>query len=118
MSSVSGWSAEVTSANLRPHVQEVVNYLHIHRDVRYNSSACRMIKGCEALGYNYLNLPKNTRKCRECGSCGTGCPYDRKQSGFVTWLQPAFGPRVEYRYQKIGEVWVPQHIKLGRACTL
>ena len=80
-----------TSDNLRPYIQEVVNYLHIHRNLRYNTSACRMIKGCEKLGYAYQNLPNNTRECRECGSCGTGCPYDRKQSGFVTWLPEAAG---------------------------
>jgi len=80
-----------TSANLRPYIQEVVNYLHIHSNTRYNSSACRMIRGCKSLGYPYQNLPNNTVECRECGSCGTGCPYDRKQSGFVKWIPDATG---------------------------
>ncbi|MEX2300412.1 MAG: GMC family oxidoreductase [Bryobacterales bacterium] len=80
-----------TPDNLRPYIQEVVNYLNIDSNTRYNTSACRMIRGCKQLGYPYSNLPNNTKDCRECGSCGTGCPYDRKQSGFVKWIPDAAG---------------------------
>lgn len=80
-----------TPGNLRPFIQEVASYLHIHSNTRYNTSACRMIQGCKQLGYPYKNLPNNTKDCRECGSCGTGCPYDRKQSGFVKWIPDAAG---------------------------
>ncbi len=78
-----------TRQNLRPYIQEVVNYLNIHRDERYNRSARVMEDGCKKLGYHFDNLPNNTVECRECGSCGTGCPYDRKQGGTVTWLADA-----------------------------
>jgi choline dehydrogenase-like flavoprotein len=78
-----------TPDNLRPYLLEVVNFLHIHRNDRYNSSARALIRGCTALGYHWGNLPNNTHDCRECGSCGVGCPYDRKQSGIVTWLPAA-----------------------------
>ncbi len=78
-----------TRQNLAPMMREVVNYLHIHQDDRYNQSAQKLIQGCRQLGYSFENLPNNTKLCRECGSCGTGCPYDRKQSGIVKWLADA-----------------------------
>ena len=78
-----------TMENLEPYMKEVVNFLHINRNDRYNSSAQALIRGCTALGYHWGNLPNNTHDCRECGSCGVGCPYDRKQSGIVTWLPAA-----------------------------
>lgn len=78
-----------TKDSLRPFLLEVVNFLHIHKDEHYNSSARALIRGCTALNYHWGNLPNNTLHCRECGSCGVGCPYDRKQSGIVTWLPAA-----------------------------
>ena len=44
------WSACRLRARLRPSIQEVVNYLNIHHNVGYNSSACRLIQGCDKLG--------------------------------------------------------------------
>ena len=81
-----------TSDSLRPYVQEVVNYLHIHADRRYNAAASALRDGCHELNYDWRNLPNNTRDCRECGNCGTGCPYDRKQSGIVKWIPDALAP--------------------------
>lgn len=78
-----------TRENLEPYLREVVNYLPIVRNDRYNTSARKFIKGCDSLGIQHDNLPNNTHKCRECGSCGVGCPYDRKMSGFVKWLPDA-----------------------------
>jgi choline dehydrogenase-like flavoprotein len=80
-----------TRQNLDPYLREVANYLRIVRNDKYNTSAQRFIQGCEHPNVNILpeNLPNNTHKCRECGSCGVGCPYDRKMSGFVKWLPDA-----------------------------
>lgn len=78
-----------TRENLHPYLVEVVNYLNIHQYDRYNVSAQALREGCKKLGYSWKNVPNNTRECRECGSCGVGCPYDRKQSGFVKWLPAA-----------------------------
>ncbi|MBA3440871.1 MAG: GMC family oxidoreductase [Pyrinomonadaceae bacterium] len=78
-----------TRENLDPYLVETVNFLHINANDRYNTSAQALIRGCTALGYRWSNLPNNTHHCRECGSCGVGCPYDRKQSGIVTWLPAA-----------------------------
>jgi choline dehydrogenase-like flavoprotein len=78
-----------TRQNLQRFLLEVVNFLHINNNDRYNTSAEALKRGCTALGYDWRNLPNNTHNCRECGSCGVGCPYDRKQSGIVTWLPAA-----------------------------
>ncbi len=78
-----------TRQNLDPYLREVVNYLPIVRNDKYNTSARKFIEGCKHLGIPHDNLPNNTDDCRECGSCGVGCPYDRKMSGFVKWLPDA-----------------------------
>lgn len=78
-----------TSKNLEPYLREVVNYLPIVKNDKYNTSAQKFILGCKKQDILPENLPNNTHKCRECGSCGVGCPYDRKMSGFVKWLPDA-----------------------------
>jgi choline dehydrogenase-like flavoprotein len=80
-----------TKTNLAPYLREVANYLPIVRNDKYNTSARKFIEGCKHPDVNIptANLPNNTHKCRECGSCGVGCPYDRKMSGFVKWLPDA-----------------------------
>ncbi|HEX6622188.1 MAG TPA: GMC family oxidoreductase [Pyrinomonadaceae bacterium] len=78
-----------TRQNLDKYLREVVNYLPIVRNDKYNTSARKFIEGCDHLGIPHDNLPNNTHNCRECGSCGVGCPYDRKMSGFVKWLPDA-----------------------------
>jgi choline dehydrogenase-like flavoprotein len=78
-----------TRKNLDPYLREVVNYLPIVRNDKYNTSARKFIEGCDHLQIPHDNLPNNTHNCRECGSCGVGCPYDRKMSGFVRWLPDA-----------------------------
>ena len=84
-----------TQVELARFIREVVNYLKISRDDRYNQSAEKLIEGCTQLGYSFENLANNTHECRECGSCGTGCPYDRKQSGIVTWLPAALAANAQ-----------------------
>jgi choline dehydrogenase-like flavoprotein len=78
-----------TRENLRPYLKEVANYLPVVRNDKYNTSARKFLDGCGKLGIETDNLPNNTHDCRECGSCGVGCPYDRKMSGFVKWLPDA-----------------------------
>ena len=67
----------------------MVNYLPVVRNDKYNTSARKFMLGCDRHDLPHENLPNNTDKCRECGSCGVGCPYDRKMSGFVKWLPDA-----------------------------
>ena len=78
-----------TRQNLDPYLREVVNYLPVVRNDKYNTSARKFMLGCRHHDIPHENLPNNTNNCRECGSCGVGCPYDRKMSGFVKWLPDA-----------------------------
>ena len=78
-----------TREKLIPYLREVVNYLPIVRNDKYNTSARKFMHGCDRHAILHDNLPNNTNNCRECGSCGVGCPYDRKMSGFVKWLPDA-----------------------------
>src|SRR6202140_1362477 len=53
-----------------------------------NNDALR--RGCEALGYHWDPIPRNASGCEQrCGGCQFGCPYGRKQSAVLTFLQDA-----------------------------
>jgi choline dehydrogenase-like flavoprotein len=57
-------------------------------------------RGCQALGYVTHRIPRNASDCRQrCGACGYGCPYGRKQSTLLTFLQDAHerGTRIVVR---------------------
>ncbi|HEY7834124.1 MAG TPA: GMC family oxidoreductase [Ktedonobacterales bacterium] len=65
-----------------------------------NNEALR--RGCAALGYSTGVIPRNASDCRQrCGACGYGCPFDRKQSTLITFLEDAHqaGARVVVRCQ-------------------
>ena len=67
-----------------------------------NPNNAALQRGCEALGYSWKPIPRNASDCRQrCGSCGYGCPYGRKQSTMLTFLQDASarGARVVVRCQ-------------------
>jgi choline dehydrogenase-like flavoprotein len=53
-----------------------------------NNAALR--RGCEALGYHWDPIPRNASGCEQrCGGCQFGCPYGRKQTALLTFLQDA-----------------------------
>ena len=53
-----------------------------------NNAALRA--GCEALGYHWDLIPRNASGCEQrCGACQYGCPYGRKRSAVLTFLQDA-----------------------------
>jgi choline dehydrogenase-like flavoprotein len=53
-----------------------------------NNAALRA--GCEALGYHWDFIPRNASGCEQrCGACQYGCPYGRKRSAMLTFLQDA-----------------------------
>jgi len=109
-----------TRENLDPYLREVVGYLPIVRNDKYNTSARKFMKGCDRLGIPHANLPNNTHQCRECGSCGVGCPYDRKMSGFVKWLPDAMGlGAVVYTDTKVNKLeWSGDSVREVRATFL
>ena len=55
-----------------------------------NRNNAALQRGCQALGYSWSYTPRNASECRQrCGACGFGCPYGRKQSALLTFLQDA-----------------------------
>ncbi len=47
-------------------------------------------KGCNALGYDMTDIPRNVKGCEECGFCNFGCPFGAKQGTLKTYLQDAY----------------------------
>ncbi|MGH2516262.1 MAG: GMC family oxidoreductase N-terminal domain-containing protein, partial [Ktedonobacterales bacterium] len=65
-----------------------------------NANNAALQRGCQALGYEWKPIPRNASDClQRCGACGYGCPYGRKQSTMLTFLQDASdrGARVVVR---------------------
>lgn len=69
-------------------------------DSARNANNAALERGCEALHYRWSVIPRNASDCQQrCGSCGYGCPYGRKQSTLITFVQDAHerGARVVVR---------------------
>ncbi len=69
-------------------------------DSQPNANNDALRRDCEALGYSWRAIPRNASDCQQrCGACGYGCPYGRKQSTMLTFLQDASdrGARVVVR---------------------
>jgi choline dehydrogenase-like flavoprotein len=69
-------------------------------DSEPNRNNAALERGCQALGYVTHRIPRNASDCRQrCGACGYGCPYGRKQSTMLTFLQDAHerGARIVVR---------------------
>ena len=59
-------------------------------DSEPNRNNAALERGCQALGYTTTRIPRNASDCQQrCGACGFGCPYGRKQSTMLTFLQDA-----------------------------
>jgi choline dehydrogenase-like flavoprotein len=60
------------------------------QDSEPNANNAALQRGCHELGYAWHPIPRNASDCRQrCGYCGYGCPYGRKQSTLLTFLQDA-----------------------------
>jgi choline dehydrogenase-like flavoprotein len=55
-----------------------------------NENNAALKRGCEALGYHWDYIPRNASGCEQrCGGCQYGCPFGRKRSALLTFLQDA-----------------------------
>jgi choline dehydrogenase-like flavoprotein len=76
-----GWQASLDAvcARLNVNTEESVP----------NGQNGRLIAGCQALGYRWRILPRNSRGCQDCGFCCFGCRHAAKQSTLRTYLEDA-----------------------------
>jgi choline dehydrogenase-like flavoprotein len=81
----------VTSADYQQDFAEIERRLGVNtEDSDPNPNNAALQRGCEALGYEWKRIPRNASDCQQrCGACGYGCPYGRKQSTMLTYLQDA-----------------------------
>ena len=55
-----------------------------------NENNAVLQRGCDALGYHWDPIPRNASGCEQrCGGCQFGCPFGRKQTALLTFLQDA-----------------------------
>jgi choline dehydrogenase-like flavoprotein len=54
-----------------------------------NGPNALLAKGLDALGLNWITIPRNVKGCGDCGPCGYGCRRGAKQSTLVTYLPDA-----------------------------
>lgn len=62
-----------------------------------NANNAALQVGCDALRYHWDYIPRNATRCEQrCGGCQYGCPFGRKRSALLTFLQDAYdrGARV------------------------
>ncbi|PKM21975.1 MAG: GMC oxidoreductase [Gammaproteobacteria bacterium HGW-Gammaproteobacteria-14] len=61
-----------------------------------NTTAHKVIQGCEKMGYSWRPVTRNVKNCALTGHCLAGCPSDRKMSALVTHLPwaTAHGARI------------------------
>jgi choline dehydrogenase-like flavoprotein len=75
---------------LDTHYEAVERRLHIDKDESaQNGPNALLAKGLDALGLNWITIPRNVKGCGDCGSCGYGCRRGAKQSTLVTYLADA-----------------------------
>lgn len=55
----------------------------------FNGNNAALERGCKALGYDMVPIPRNVKGCEECGFCNFGCTFGAKQGTLKTYLQDA-----------------------------
>lgn len=83
---------------LDPYFAQVEGWLHVHTNEAHevNTTAHKVIQGCERMGYSWRPVSRNVKNCALTGHCLAGCPSDRKMSALVTHLPwaAAYGARI------------------------
>jgi choline dehydrogenase-like flavoprotein len=83
---------------LDPYFAQVEGWLNVGLNEAHeiNSTAHKVIQGCERMGYSWRPVARNVKNCALTGHCLAGCPSDRKMSALVTHLPwaAAHGARI------------------------
>lgn len=66
-----------------------------------------MARGCEALGWSHLPIPRNAPDCDGSGFCDFGCPSGARRSADVAYLPPALdGGAILFNATKVERILV------------
>jgi choline dehydrogenase-like flavoprotein len=97
------WSEELGLKDLAPrkmdrYFGQVEQWLNVNVNEAHeiNTTAHKVIQGCERMGYSWRPVARNVKSCALTGHCLAGCPSDRKMSALVTHLPwaTAHGARI------------------------
>lgn len=71
-----------------PYFAQVEGWLNVHLNEAHeiNTTAHKVIQGCEKMGFSWRPVHRNVKACALTGHCLAGCPSDRKMSSLVTHL--------------------------------
>ena len=88
-----GWAddfglTDLAPRALDPYFGKVESWLNLHLNEAHeiNTTAHKVIQGCERMGYSWRPVTRNVKNCALTGHCLAGCPSDRKMSALVTHL--------------------------------
>ena len=59
-----------------------------HHDFAVNENNRLLWEGSKVLGYQPEKIPRNVKKCVDCGHCGYGCSHKSKQSTMTALMEP------------------------------
>lgn len=100
---LNGWAQKynlngLSADNLAEHYRVVGEWQHVHVNEAHeiNTTATKVIKGCEEMQLSWRPATRNVKDCALTGHCLAGCFSDRKQSSLVTNLPwaSAYGARM------------------------
>ena len=75
---------------LDTHYEAIERRLHIGTDESAHNVPNELLaRGLDALGHQWIAIPRNVKGCGDCGSCGYGCRRGAKQSTLITYLADA-----------------------------
>ncbi|CAO3669387.1 unnamed protein product [Rhizopus stolonifer] len=88
--------------------------------IRHNGSNKMFMKGCEALGYPFAEIPQNTgTKPHECNLCFSGCRAGVKNGTMNTWLRDAHQHGAKFLVQsKVKKVIIEDGKAVGVECLV
>lgn len=116
---LNGWAEKyglksLAADKLADKFETLGNWQKVHANEAHeiNTTAHKVIRGCEAMQFSWKPALRNTNQCALTGHCLAGCFSDRKQSALVTTLPwaSAYGARI------FTDTWVSRVlVRNGRA---
>lgn len=105
-------------------IDAILKLMNVNSDHSYCEEGCdssfkvntnnrKLWKGAEVLGYTPEKIPRNVKKCVDCGHCCFGCSHDSKQSTIKTLMEPLLLAQAKGTLPK-GRLYVLPDTKVDR----